>query len=451
MIRIWDLAEPTGTMLEHPLPVDRPIFLADHPGVVVQSAPHHLALVDPRDRRQLAGPFAIPSEPQMIVRTPDGRRLVASCTNEFLGAWEVPSGRSLWQRRLPAEWVSLDFSPDQRRLAVLGAQGTLRCVDVEDGSEPLPVQNIGLASRRVEWSRDRRWLLTTSQVGLPLWDASTWTLAQGPLGGGESIFTARFTPDSRRVAATFTGSRIAPSSALMWTLPDFGRAGLALSHGDALRDQRFSGDGALVATTGLDRAARLWWTATGTAAGPPMRHSGPVNFATFSPDGETLVSGSSDQTVRLWETATGEALTPALLLPGTVQDAELDGTGRSLAVRVNGWPGWLFEFPLETRSLVELTELACLLTGESPDPDRNLRPVPPADLARRFAVRQRQRPTEFAWPADSFGWHRQRAVLAEKSANWPAAVFHLERLARLRPVDAAVATRLREARAHCVT
>jgi len=450
VVRVWDLAGPPGRMLDHPLPVDRPIFLPDQPGVMIQAETNRLALIDPQDGQLLAGPFGIPSEAQMVVRTGDGRRMATTCTNGFLGVWEVATGRRLWERQLDPEWYSLDFSPDHRRLAVFGSNGALRCFQVDDGVELFAGHQLERQSRRVEWSGDGRWLLTTSQDGLRLWDAATWKLREGPIGGGQSIFTARFSPDSRRVAATFAGSQFEPSSALVWELPSLHQSGPALSHGDALRDLRFSGDGRRMVTTSLDNSARLWWSESGSRAGPPMRHAGPVNSATFSLHGELLVTGSSDRTVRLWETATGEALAPPLLLPGPVQDAELDRSERFLAIRVNGWPGWVFEFPPETRAAAELAELASLLTGEEPVADGGPQPMSSAELARRFAAHHARKPADFAWPTDGAEWHRQQAALAERAADWPAAVFHLERLLRHRPTDAVVTVRLEKARAQRV-
>ncbi|HTH47084.1 MAG TPA: serine/threonine-protein kinase [Candidatus Limnocylindria bacterium] len=432
VVRVWDLAKPMGTMLERPLPVDRPIFLPGHDGLIVQLETGHLALLDPRDGKRLAGPFEIPAEPQMVARSADGRRLATTCTNGFMGVWDVASGRRLWELRLPAEWYSLDFSPDSQRLVLFGSGGALRCFEAETGREPFPGQQLPGSSRRVEWSGDGRWLLTTTQDGLRVWDAATGTLHQGPMGGEGSIFTARFSPDSRRVAATFAGSQLEPSAALMWELPSLQRSGPAMSHGDALRDLRFSADGQRIVTTGLDRSARLWWTATGLAAGPPMRHGGVVSFACFGGGDQMLVSGSADQTVKLWETATGEALLPPLSLPGPVHDGDLTQTGEFLAVRMNGWPGWLFEFRPEGRSFSELAELASLLTGEERDAGGVRRVVPAPELARRFAALLRLHPAEFAEPADDARWHGQQAVVAEKSADRHAADFHRQWLARLR-------------------
>lgn len=63
----------------------------------------------------------------------------------------------------------------------------------------------------------------------------------------------------------------------------------------------FSPDGRRVASSGHDRAVRLWNAETLREVAVLRGHEGEVFAVVFSPDGTTLASAGSDRTVRLWD------------------------------------------------------------------------------------------------------------------------------------------------------
>ena len=82
-------------------------------------------------------------------------------------------------------------------------------------------------------------------------------------------------------------------------------ARILTSHQAAVVGVAFSPDGTLLATSGYDRAARLWDPATGRFISGFTCHMGPVGAVAFSPDG-TLLATSGGETARLWKVATGQ-------------------------------------------------------------------------------------------------------------------------------------------------
>ncbi len=121
-------------------------------------------------------------------------------------------------------------------------------------------------------------------------------------------------------------------SVRVWDITEVVRPGRAVPWAAGARTVEFSPDGRLLATDGVDGAARVYDTATGRPALPPLVHGGWVRFATFSPDRRLLATGGDDSVVQLWEVATGAAVAGPLSQPGWALNARFSPDGRRLLV-----------------------------------------------------------------------------------------------------------------------
>ena len=209
-------------------------------------------------------------------------------------------------RRLPVPASALAFSPDGSRLATVaaGPGRDPRTVHVLDAGSGLPdgPPLRGLApggSQTVAWSHDGRLVAAGDYAG----DVHTWnarTGAPGPLSVsrlGDPVLSVAFSPDGRRLAATFgTGG------AGVYDVAS-GRLVATLGSGDEVRWVAWSPDGRLLVTGHYDGRARLWTTATWRPAGTLAGHEGYVLWAGFSPDGRTLATSGTDGTALLWDVA----------------------------------------------------------------------------------------------------------------------------------------------------
>ena len=153
---------------------------------------------------------------------------------------------------------SAEFSPDGRRVAVIGMLSSV----------------------------------------IVLWDTATGQPAQ-VLTGDAPVSATAFSPDGKLLAAA------AGSQVTLWNLAD-GTAGKTLAeHTDAITALAFSPDGTLLATGAGDNTVILWDVAKGEAGRKLTEQPAHITCLAFSPDGKQLASGADNQTIFLWNTATG--------------------------------------------------------------------------------------------------------------------------------------------------
>ena len=79
-------------------------------------------------------------------------------------------------------------------------------------------------------------------------------------------------------------------------------------HELAVMSVAVSSDSNYVATTSLDKSAKLWQLSTGREVRSFLGHEMGVTAVAFSPDGNILLTGSNDRSIRLWEVSTGKEI-----------------------------------------------------------------------------------------------------------------------------------------------
>jgi WD40 repeat protein/serine/threonine protein kinase len=286
-VRLWDI--PVGTKLSE-TKVSRPV--------------NRLALS--KDSQWLAG---------------------GAYEDQRLSLWRV-SGRQLslvssdWQSGL---WLlfQLAFAPDGLTLFAGGPSAqSVRPFDISEPTQPRSLPAIEESDAPLAVSPDGRWLAMAGTDGLPLRVLALPGLMPVSTNyiGGSRLFTLRFSPDSKVVAAGLEDGRITLVSL------DGSREPISLlGHESYVVQMAFSPNGKTLVSASLDKTVRLWDLSTGERAKWSFPVDGIPNDVNFSPDSKGLVSvtrrvvrsGTNDHIhciIQIWDVDERKGLVPRVAI-----------------------------------------------------------------------------------------------------------------------------------------
>ena len=267
-----------------------------------------------------------------VAFSPDGRKLMSFARHEdTLRVWDVRTGnllKTFKYRRVPAN--SAAFSPDGQTLA-------LGCGDWEFGSVNLWNPETGehrdiLGVAQVvsmAFSPDSQRLAVVTgydDKALYVWDVHTEKRLHKLTGHTGSIYALAFSANDRIVA----GGRKDDTTLRMWDARTGDLLKTFKGHTDLVRALAFSPNSDTLASASSDNTLRLWNPETGHQKKVLMEHIGWGNDVVFSPDGEWFASISWDDKIRLWDTHTGHLLRILAGHTGPVTAVAVSSDGRYL-------------------------------------------------------------------------------------------------------------------------
>jgi WD40 repeat protein len=284
-----------------------------------------------------------------------------------LQLWDWRAGKLRHQPLpLPSEPRNLDYSPDGRQLAVIGAKGELVVIDPATGETLRSWQAHRSAldsggyinNGTVRFSPDGRSLLTFGRAtnSVHVWDALTGQ-PRHELRHKDWCHDVRFSPDGRLCATAAYDNRVC-----VWELAT-GEQLASLPHPDWTFTALFSPDGKHLLTACRDGMARLWdWRAGGLVR--IFEHEHEVHAVAFTLDGRHVLSASDDGILKVWEWRTGKPVCPPLVLGGAGLSLAVTPDGKRVAVggfmkelAVFHLDDWLAPAPLEPDDLCVWAEI----------------------------------------------------------------------------------------------
>jgi WD40 repeat protein len=446
LARVWDLGSSAVTPFPFTLPVNRPVFSPDGHRFLAVSGPTEFRVCDAATGKSVFDALDGGGKLTSVAFAKTGRHFATATDRGLTRVWESNPPAQVAEFQAEGSYLSLEFNPQGNVIGAANNPGKAWLWQWSDSSKSPREFTADALARRIEWSPDGKLFLIAGHRGVRLWSAATAEPVGEPILPAMYGFTARFNPSGTLLVASFQQKDAQPSFAQVYSVPKLEPVGPPITHGDAVRDVRFTIDGSKVVTSGADAAIRVRNPETGQPTLPVMHHTGPVSNTGFSPDQRWLVScGPSD--VRVWEMASGQLIAPTLHFPVEIYEAAFSLFNRSVLLRGERDFSWLIPLNLARFSDQDLAGLAILTSGHSRDAVGGLNAVPARELEERYRDLRKRIPNYFAWPEDSSVWHEQEAAFSRFRKDWRGAVFHLEWLARLRPVDNATARELDEARA----
>ncbi len=275
--------------------------------------------------------------------SPDGKRLASGGSDGTVKIWDVAEGRlikSLTGHAGPVR--SVVFSPDGRRIVSGSFDKTLRIWDAGTGQKINTLQGHNDKVYSVVFTGDGKRIASSSWGVVKTWDARTGRELGTLKAHKSNVWSVAFSPDGRQFASASRDKTVK-----IWS-PAIRGSRVLEGHAGWVCSVAFSPDNRLLVSGGYDMSVKVWNASTGREARTLKGHKGYVYSVAFSPDGKHIASGSWDKTVKIWDAATGAEITTLTGHEGPINSIAFSPDGKRLAsassdktIRLWSLSGWI--------------------------------------------------------------------------------------------------------------
>lgn len=288
--------------LAQPFPKVQPLVMAFHPGgesIATAGAHDRNVKLWSLGRGEVRTELEFDATIRALVYPPDGQHLVVVTANE-VSCFDAAGDRVVSSMQLTQG--AFTVHPESLTFAMWDIRGKIRLFSMISGKE-LPVDLEGELpefrwSTALRFSKDGQRLLFFAGAGVRIWDTNSGKLIR-QLNHEEGYF-ADANLDADVGVLVSEGAR----SCTIWSLSRDEALSPALPHHDRIVVARLSPDGQTLATVaGIN--ARLFSTIDGSAKGGSLRHRAAIRGVAFSPDSILLATRGLDMAARLWTVADG--------------------------------------------------------------------------------------------------------------------------------------------------
>ena len=306
-VQLWKLPH-AGTRLAREIGIDpggfdSAVLSQDGRMLAIAKTDNTICIQETATAKNLCEPISIEGGVWGMAFTQDGSQLMTAGTQGHVSRWSVPSGKVVGQSvKLKTTFQPAELSRDGRCFVTGSTDGFARCWSTETG-QILWESKHGSEINAVAVSNDGRWVASAGEDRVVrVWHRDNGKLRSELKGHTNEVMRVLFSPDDRWV-----GTASLDSTARLWDVAS-SEEQHRLPHQGEVTDIDFSPDGRLIATGSRDRTAMIWTVESGRPCVSSMLHTQAVRDVRFSPDGARLLA-LDFHGPRLWDVATGHPLT----------------------------------------------------------------------------------------------------------------------------------------------
>ncbi|MCA9948552.1 MAG: protein kinase [Anaerolineales bacterium] len=322
--KIWDAAtgELLMTLVGHEDGLSDPAYSPDGIHVATADEGGVAKVWDGRSGAELLTLSGHTGPITFITYNHDGSRIATASGDATARIWDAFSGEvlltlegheavaSMATGGASGGVIDVKFSPDEKTVATLGGDGTLRIWDAYSGQEQRIIAAHAGAGTIMAFNPDGSQLASAGEDGtVKIWDmAAGEEFGQQLLLINKSTFALAFSPDGKRLATMGLDG-----PAFIWDVASGQKLLTLFGHTGGGHDVAFTPDGRFLITSSEDTTVKIWDTAPGREIFTLVGPGGIIADAIYSPDGKQIATAEADGSVSLWNSVTGKLMAT---LPG---------------------------------------------------------------------------------------------------------------------------------------